>query len=113
MSDSGNTLSRPEDGLSYRDLEIELEKERDERSRAMKAFGFETEPARAPWWQIVKQELDKIEQQNEQLRKENEDLRQQIRDITAHPIGTYRGPIAFCSSCGDPTYSLLNHVCKR
>lgn len=60
------------------------------------------------------QDAIKLAEEVLQLRKENEELRQQLRDILAHPMGTGKGPILFCNSCGNPTLGrLIDHVCGK
>jgi hypothetical protein len=63
-------------------------------------------------YETVSTELQRLAEENERLAAENAQLRQQIRDITCHPLGTYKGPIHWCDLCGAPVAGrLMDHKC--
>jgi hypothetical protein len=97
---------------SFLEMKRELECGRKERQEAMSVLKVEKEAAK-PWWLAVKEQLDALEGQIESLKKENAALRQQVQDLTCNPARPDAGPLTFCSSCGEPAYTLLNHVCKE
>lgn len=47
----------------------------------------------------------------EKLQAALQQLQEQIEQKADHRYG--RGPVLWCNSCGNPTYSLINHECPR